>query len=113
MSHRKLVRRMQMKKIRHYFRSVWPLGPLVTSRDAAIRERDAAIRERDAAIRERDAAILVGLPSERDRELTGDHDARKPRLFSHSNRGNWLATVANNPDIKVLEVGSREVRTGT
>jgi hypothetical protein len=100
-----------MKKC--FVESVWPLSPFVISRDAAIQERDAAIQERDAAIQERDAAILVGQPSHKDRELTGDPDARKPKLFSHENVWTWLGTVANNANIKVLEIGSREVASAS
>ncbi len=110
MRYRKLVRRLQMKKICGFVKSVRrPFRPFVINHDAAIQERDAAIQERDAAIQERDAAILVGLPSDKDRELTGDPNARKPKLFSHENIWKWLATVANNPNVKVLEIGSREV----
>jgi SAM-dependent methyltransferase len=81
----------------------------IRARDIALCERNAAIRERDAATRERDAATLVGIPTLRDRELTGDARVRKPKFFYHLALWEWLAGVANNPEVKVLELGSREV----
>jgi SAM-dependent methyltransferase len=78
-------------------------------RDRAIAQRDAALRERDMALRERDAALLVGVPSLTDRELTGDVSARKPKFFYHRALWEWLAGVANDPAVRVLEIGSREV----
>jgi hypothetical protein len=82
-------------KIRELAESVWPLKAYVSRRDAALAERNAA--------------ILVGMPSERDRELTGEYFNRRASIFAHGTIPEWLTKNINDPNMNVLEVGSREV----
>lgn len=120
------------KRLRRCAEKLWPLRQMARSRDDARRTRDRLRSERDALIAERDALIaerdrvsgerdalrreraadlgfVVGVASERDREVTGDPLRRRPKLFWHDTCWQWLARIANNTDTKVLEIGSREV----
>jgi SAM-dependent methyltransferase len=110
------------KQWRRLVERVWPLRPIARSRDRARRERDALRAERDALLAERsrlapaggageggDLGAVIGVASPRDREVTGDPGRRRPLLFSHDDTWPWLAGIADSPDVKVLEIGSREV----